>query len=324
MLSRVYDNDAKEEIKLINREKDDGNYIENAINFTKQQERQKNQIFINPNSTNETTTTNANTNPNSTIYNANTNANSTVQTNNFNETANNINETVDNTENFYTPMINQTANAVASTPRRGRSVSRISGSTLPLPSIEENLSEIDAEGNFICKMCHQQFLEENTLNQHILNDHNANINRFEHSSLSNKSLENLNIPRNLDSSDDVQMQTLDNTHQLQFSTPAPTSAFKNSGARPKSKTPIFGNRNNQNVLPSFKDFAQSPITKTSTPIQNTTKYRDSKKSPSSDIKVRPHLKSKIKNLTQPLQDDFETFNKPKKKKFITKKKITNA
>ena len=45
MLSRINENDAKEEIKLLNREKDDGNYIEKAINFNNQQERQKKSSF---------------------------------------------------------------------------------------------------------------------------------------------------------------------------------------------------------------------------------------------------------------------------------------
>ena len=82
-------------------------------------------------------------------------------------------------KNFYTPMINRTANAIASTQRRGQAFSRISDT--PLPVIEENLTEIDADGNFICKMCQQQFSDENAVNTHLLNEHNVDINRFEHS-----------------------------------------------------------------------------------------------------------------------------------------------
>ena len=300
MLSRIYEDDTKEEIKLINREKDDGNYIEKAIDFNNQQERQRNQVLVKPNLTNETVRTNANTD-------ANTDAYTTIQNNN-------INETVDNTEKFYTPMINKTANAGASTLERNRAASQISGSPLPFPSIEESLTERDAEGNFICKFCYQQFSEASAINNHLLNAHHANINRYERTSIINKNLkndQNLNFDnlRNLNNLDDVEMSTSNNTEIFQSSTPA--SSFIKTGARPK-ETPIFGNRNQQNLLPSFKDFVGSPITKTSTPIQNTTNYRDVNKTPASEIRSKPHGSSLDNNET--IKSSDESFLSPRRRR----------
>ena len=165
IVSRINENEVREEMRLMNREKEDGNYIEKAINFNNQQERQKNQVFIKPNAINETIRTNANTDPNSTTFNANTDANTTVQTNN-------LNRSINNTEMFYTPMANQTANAGASL-RRGQTVSRMNNAPLPFPIIEENLTEKDAEGNFICRFCNEQFLEGNALHEHLLDKHQS-------------------------------------------------------------------------------------------------------------------------------------------------------
>ena len=293
MLSRINENEVKEEMKLMNREKEDGNYIEKAINFNNQQERQKNQVFINPNVNNETIRTNANTDANSTTFNANTDANTTVQTNNLNGTTN-------NTEMFYTPMTNQTANAGASL-RRGQSVPRINNAPLPFPIIEENLTEKDAEGNFICRFCNEQFLEGNALDEHLLDKHHENINRFERSLIFNRSVRNeqnlnSNIPNNSDNLDDVEMATLNET----------------AGANLKGSTPIFGQRGNENILPSFKDLISSPIRKTSTPIRNTTKYRDINKTPLSQIRKRSQVLPKNAASTKKSSTKTVTFSSGKK------------
>ena len=57
MLSRINEKDVREDIISYNRQKEDNNYIEKAINFNQQQERQKNQIFLKPNQTNAITNT---------------------------------------------------------------------------------------------------------------------------------------------------------------------------------------------------------------------------------------------------------------------------
>ena len=62
MLSRINEDDVREEIKSYNRQRDNGNYIERAINFNQQQERQKNQIFLKPNLMNQTARSDAITN----------------------------------------------------------------------------------------------------------------------------------------------------------------------------------------------------------------------------------------------------------------------
>ena len=310
MMSRINEDDAKEEIKLINREKEDGNYIEKAINFNNQQERQKNQILIKPNANNETIRTNANTDANSTTFNQNTNANTTVKTNNLDGSTN-------NTEMFYTPMINQTANADALV-RKGQSVSRINNAPLPFPIIEENLTEKDAEGNLFCGFCKEQFLEANALDEHLLDKHHESINRLERSMIFNRSVKNeqnldSNTSKNPDNLDDVEMVTFNET----------------TGANLRGSTPIFGQRGNENILPSFKDLISSPIRKTSTPIQNTSKYRDNNKTPLSQIKkssqVLPKNAASLKKgntKTVTFSSGKKEANNKKSKNGMEKKKKT--
>ena len=149
MLSHIYENDVRENIKSLNGDKDNGNYIEKAINFNKQQERQRKQVILNPNATNETVRTNANTD-----------ANTSVQTDN-------LNQTFDNTESFHTPMINQSVTAVTSTPKKSRAVSRIRPLFSPMRPIEKSFSETDAEGNYVCSFCNNKYKKADELQIHF-------------------------------------------------------------------------------------------------------------------------------------------------------------
>ena len=206
MLTRVQDNDIKEEIQLLNSQRDDGNYIEKAIDFNNQQERQKNQVFLKPNLGNETVTTNTN---------SNANANASVQTSN-------LNQSMANTDTSYTPSLNQTIRPVASTPLHGQAASR-KKPMLPIP-FEESLTEKDEEGYFNCVFCNEKFTEEGALPEHMLKKHNRDINKNEHLSAVNKTPENLTTTQN-----------------LEFYTPSDTvpSPFLNTGTKPKIvKTPV--------------------------------------------------------------------------------------
>ena len=46
LFSYIDEDSTKEELTLLNRQRDDGNYIENAINFNKQQEMQNKKLVI--------------------------------------------------------------------------------------------------------------------------------------------------------------------------------------------------------------------------------------------------------------------------------------
>ena len=339
MLSRIHDDDVKEDINSLNRKKDDGNYIEKAIDFNNQQERQNNQIFIKPNLTNETVRTNANTNVNTSAQ----NINETVRTNantDANTSAQNLNQTVATTESFHTPLTNQTQEVVASTPKRTRAFSRIRGLVspmLPIP-IEDTLLEKNTEGYFTCDFCNKQFREANELQDHYLKIHNQDLTKEEHSSISNKNLENA-AGLNLDDSD-VGMITLEPPTNVNM------SSFENTGAIPKTKNvenavgkklddsdvrmttlddiPISTN------IATFKNIGLIPKTKnvstfqTSTPISkksNTSKRNDistgrkNKKNPYSVPSSKVIRESK-KNLLNPFAIEQQKKNINKKRKYL--------
>ena len=237
MLSRIDEDEARDEIQLINRNIDDGNYIENAINFNNQQDRHKNQIFIKPNSSNDTIRTVANTD-----------ANSSVQFGHLNQTLNQSNE-VNNTENLQTPVTNLSPNVFASTPKKKvRAISR--KSTLPPPSPlftieEENIPGNETTESFTCNFCKMRFFEKNALRQHILDDHDKHTTRFEKSSLLNMDLENsqnqnlnLDTPINLDYSD-ASMSTIPNLSAVENTDGTPITQDANVGPV-KTSTPIAG------------------------------------------------------------------------------------
>ena len=180
MLSHIHEDDIREDIKSLNQKRDDGNYIEKAIDFNKQQERQKNQAFIKPNLNNETIGTHTNTN------------NDTIRTVNHNQSAT-------NTEGTFTPSINETIKAVSSTPIRSQAASIVASTpkkpalNVPMLSIKESLFQTDENGKFTCLFHNEKFPTQNSLREHYINKHETNMTRFELSSLSDKTPENSSI-----------------------------------------------------------------------------------------------------------------------------------
>ena len=218
MLSNIHERDVKEDLISLNRKKNDNNYIEKAINFNNQQQLQKQGIFLKPNLTNETATTNANT-----------------QYTSFRP--NNLNQTSANMDNTFTSTMNQEMGAIASTPKRRRSISTPTlapidednsiveqGQTTliaqrpPIP-IAEILNDRDAEGNLICPFCQDKLKEQNAMKEHLLSFHWADITHDEQASLFNAPV---NVPTNQSSS---------------FHTPTGTSmlSFQSTGTTPKRK-----------------------------------------------------------------------------------------
>ena len=226
MLSRIDENDVKEDINLLNRQRDDGNYIEKAINFNDDQERHRKQIFIKPNLSNVTATTNANTD-----Y-------ASIRTNNLSQPATNIN-------NSYISNMDQSMSGIASTPNQGQAALT---SSMPLTPIEEDQSEIavtstptqkrtpstlplipipikdtltkfDAEGKLTCYFCRDKFSQPDALKQHLVNMHWSDINMDEQNSL-------LNISLGLSPNQNPQYNTSASTN---------TSTFENTGTKRKLK-----------------------------------------------------------------------------------------
>ena len=177
MLSHIHEDDIREDIKSLNQKRDDGNYIEKAIDFNKQQERQKNQAFIKPNLNNETIGTNTNTN------------NATIRTDNHNQSAT-------NTEGTFAPSMNETIKAVSSTPIRSQAASIVASTpkkpalNAPMLSIKESLFQADKNGKFTCLFHNEKFPTQDSLREHYINKHETNMTRFELSSLSDKTPEN--------------------------------------------------------------------------------------------------------------------------------------
>ena len=312
MLSRINENDVKEEIRLLNRDKDDGNYIEKAIDFNNQQERQKKQIFINPNLTNETERTDANTNANTSYL------------------PDNLNQTTNNNTTYFTPIPNRSTNLLASTPKRGRAVSRIRGRTPTMQPINETSLEINPEGNFTCKFCNAKFAEKNVLIEHLLTAHNKDINRYEHSSLFDKTFETSTShnlysysPAYVDESD-AHMQTLDNSRNFEISTPSNlnTLSFRNTGATPKranvrSSTPM-PETSNKNTSKSRKKAKPYRIPSTEELLDSTKTSYNSRASENNDFyKSLKNLKVVLQPLNIPAQSDNLTTpnNRGTKRKF---------
>ena len=240
MLSHVQENNIKEEIQLLNSQRDDGNYIEKAIDFNKQQERQKNQVFIKPNLGNETV-----------ITDTNTNANASVQTSK-------LNQSVSNTDTSYTPSLNQTIRHVSSTPIHGQAASRTP--MLPIP-LEESFTEKDEEGYYNCIFCKDKFAESSALQEHLLNKHNQDINNDEHLYVASKT------PKNV------------TTQNLEFYTPSDTvpSPFFNTGTKPKIvKTPVTSPLTTTESHRKRKSASKTSPSKKST-ASNTSPSKKSKK-----------------------------------------------
>ena len=239
MLSRISEDDVKEEVKSLNRPRDDGNYIEKAINFNQQQELQKKQIFIKPNLINQTSRSDANTYtdyaPNSMNQTARSDANmntdyASVQTYNPNQIAannedqsmksvsfapaqeqvTNQNQSTASINNPYTSLME---GAVASTPIQRQASSILSISPSP---IAETLSKlVDANGNRICGFCKKKFPSRIALRQHYDMKHQKDINAFDQSKLQDLTEE---------SSDNDEYFTPSNID---------TSLYENTGVRPK-------------------------------------------------------------------------------------------
>ena len=228
MLSRVYENDVKEEIKSFNRQKDDGNYIEKAINFNQQQELQKDQTFKKPNLMNQTTRTDANTNtdydPNlmnqtaRTDLNTNTD-NASVQTNNLNQSMESATFAPDQEQAVNTST--SITEAVASTPLREQAAS-ISSMT-PSPILQTLLKITDSKGNRVCGFCRKTFPSKKTLTEHLNKMHEKHMSRYDQSFL---------VPIPEDSSDE----------DSEFFTPLNTITLsENTGAKSAALTPIAYN-----------------------------------------------------------------------------------
>ena len=214
MLSHINEDDIKEELKLLNRQRDDGNYIEKAINFNQQQERQKNQIILKPPVGNETIRTDANTNANTSVY------------------TSNLNRTLANTA---PPSMNQTMQGVTSTPMREQAVSR--KPSLPVV-LEETLLDPDLDGKYFCKFCKDdtEYANREELQNHLLKKHEVDMNREEHASV-------LQDPENV-TSQQSGFYTPSNTIGM---------TLDKTGAKSKQKNtqgPVTSTPNNQNVVAS--------------------------------------------------------------------------
>ena len=330
MLSHINENDVRENIKSLNRDKDDGNYIEKAINFNKQQERQRKQVFLNPNATNETVRT----------Y-ANTDANTSVQTNN-------LNQTFDNTENFHTPMINQSETAVTSTPKNSRAVSRIRPLFSPMRPIEESFSETNAEGNYVCSFCNNKYKKADELQNHFLKDHNQDMHQKEHSSVMNQTFNlpttqnsNANIPNYLNDSD-IRMTPQNNSQNFNITNPTSTytPVFRNTGAVPKTRkkgspyaipttNELIQYRGRDEIYKASKKPSEKNTTTPVKPNKNTAKKtaQNSNNQPNSPRNLRSRLSKKRKLLNE--KDDTlpskrrKTQHKKNEPRRSKKRKLSN-
>ena len=194
MLSRIYEDDVKEEVKSFNRQRDDGNYIEKAINFNQQQERQKNQTFIKPNLMNQTARTNTNTNtdyaPNQTtisdenyhtVYAPNlinqtsrteepdimyqtAKSDENIITNDDNDQSNKYDQTMESA--IMTPMKTQAFNKYQSNVGNEDSSTSILQAVASTP-ISKTTSFIDAKRNNFCNFCRKSFSNRKKLRRHL-------------------------------------------------------------------------------------------------------------------------------------------------------------
>ena len=314
MLSRIHEDDTKEEIKLINRQKDDGNYIEKAINFNNQQELQKNQKYVNPNVTNETIGTNtyysnapnissrnqSNANMDTTyltVLDPNTRsiASTSTQGQLSNAQSINQNQSNDNMGISDASMMDQSMasmGAVASTPiRRQRSVS-----ILPpfVNSTETNLAKINEEGDFICNFCKRKFSDQDVLVEHLEKVHEVDMSSPEYSSV---------------------MYETANKSTLIAPPITNTSAFENTGATPKRKSvrisdPPVANTatfENTEIIPEGYKAVESSYVQF--PPSGKTKRKRKKNSPKRKKKLDIQLKKlKIVAILKKFQKDINQQN----------------
>lgn len=328
MLSRIYEDDVKEEVKSYNRQRNDNNYIEKAIDFNQQQERQKNQNFIKPNLMNQTARTDANTNtdyaPNSANQTAITDENyNTVYTPNLiNQTArteaNNTSYEPDNmyqTAKFdantntnddsvqsgdlnqsiksvtFTPMKKQ---AVASTPMKEQAAS-ISSKT-PSP-ISRNFSIfLDANGNLICNFCRKVFPSRKKLRRHLDMEHFQDMSLLDQEKL---------VPLSEEPEDE-------------------DPKFEGSGAKPKQR---------KLIKPAVFDPFNIDEPDVTTPEQNLPSKANNKSNvilPEQDLSAKTTNKPKKKKTPQrqsynsdtikPMKDDMSDFvSEHKKETYLTRK-----